>query len=69
MWTACGTDLANRQNRSTLVLEWEVVEKKADWLDLTAIGKERVLETCPRMLIPNQVDCCLSSVSRSSLEV
>jgi len=64
MLTTCGIYSANRQNRSTSVLEWGVIDKKPDQ---TVFAKERVLEKYPRMPIPNRVGR-LSSVSRSSLE-
>ena len=48
------------------VPEWGVVEKRSDPADLKVIVKERVPGKCPKMPIPNQPDCCLSSVSRSA---
>ena len=66
--TTCGIDSADRRNRSTSVLEWGVVDKQSDLADLAVIAKERVLEMCPRLPIPNRVGYCLSLVSRHSLE-
>ena len=48
------------------VPELGAVEKRLDPADLRVIVKERAPGKCPKMPIPNQPDCCLSSVSRSA---